>query len=211
MTAVGALAGFSAQYAIWKEVVEAGKMPLHGGEDQNAGAFVVMKTNNGETYYFGNLLNSYIVPQSKDIAPLGPGHFTLWGFLASAVQATGGEPTSGDAINSIFQHAASTVGTPNFGVPQLPEMHRPGLPPRELLNKLWPGAKSILGSTDVPGEGNESLPIGLWPTVVALTAQKLIEQAKDAIDPTLAMRIALEAAVPMSKVDPQTVPQDFNE
>jgi hypothetical protein len=39
-----------------------------------------------------------------------------------------------------------------------------------------------------------------------LTAQGLLEQAKNALDPNLSMLIAMAAAIPMSKVDPTTVP-----
>jgi hypothetical protein len=39
-----------------------------------------------------------------------------------------------------------------------------------------------------------------------MTASALVEDAKSVLDPKLAMRIVLEAAIPMSKVDPKTVP-----
>lgn len=72
LTAVGALAGFSAQHTIWKTVVAPGKMPIQDEKDHNRGAFIIVKDANGEHYFFGDLLNSYIVPQNKDGIPLGP-------------------------------------------------------------------------------------------------------------------------------------------
>src|SRR5262245_7753412 len=89
MTMVGALAGFSAQHAIRETVVKPGRMPETGDRDINAEAFVVVETKSGDKYYLGALLSSYLIPQN---APLGPGQYTLWSFLAAGVKQSGGEP-----------------------------------------------------------------------------------------------------------------------
>jgi hypothetical protein len=204
MTMVGALAGFSAQHAIWEIVVQTGKLPAHAGANMNAGAFVVATTKNGETYYFGDLLSSYLIPQNH---PLGPGQYTLWNFLAAAVQSSGGQPLGPQEIGEIFKNAAATAGGPQFGVPRLPKGHQPRLSPRDALNALWPATRKLLSRDDAPGAQGQRLSPAHWPTVIALTAQKLIQLTKGTLDPALSMRIVLEAAVPMSKVDPKTVPQ----
>src|SRR5277367_745145 len=82
---IGALAGFAAQHAIWETIVKPGKLPLHGGNQPETGAFIVMTATNGETFYFGDLLNSYLVPQDRGTASFGPGVHSLWGFLSAAV------------------------------------------------------------------------------------------------------------------------------
>lgn len=206
MTMVGALAGFAAQHAIWETVVKTGRLPEHGGHNANAGAFVVAGTKSGDKYYFGDLLNSYLIPQNH---PLGPGQLTLWGFLAAAVQESGGQPLGPQEVGEMFKNSAATMGGEQFGVPRLPAGHRPRWAPREALNAFWPLARQVLSRDDAPGAKGQRLSPGHWPTVIAPVAQKLIKQSKGALDPALSMRIVLEAAVPMSRVDPKTVPQEL--
>jgi hypothetical protein len=206
MTMVGALAGFSAQHAIWETIVKPGKLPAHGGADLAGGAFVIANTHTSEKYYFGDLLNSYLIPQGGKLAAFGPGPHTLWGFVASAVVQCGRKPLTVEDIQDVFRHAAATVGTAQFGEPRLPREHRPAMMPRNALNREWPKARAILARQDAPGAQGRSLAPGHWPTAIALVAQKLVLQTRDVIDPTLSMRILFEAAVPMSKVDRATVP-----
>jgi len=201
MTVVGALAGYSAQYAIRETLVNPGKMPEYGP----GGAFVMVDTKTAEKYYFGDLLNSYLIPENNEATAVGPGPYTLWGFLASAVTQCGRRPIGPDEIREIFKHTAATVGTAQFGESRLPKEHSSAMPPRSALNRAWPKVRAILARTDGPADGKALWP-GYWPTVIALVAQKLVLQSKDVIDPALSMRIVFEAAVPMSKVDPATVP-----
>jgi hypothetical protein len=207
MTMIGALAGFSAQYAIWETIVKPGKLPEHGdGAAFNNGAFVVVKTETAETFYFGDLLNSYLVPTSGELAAFGPEPYTLWAILAAGVKRCGKNPLQSDQFTEIFRHAASNVGTPQFGRMALPNGHQSSMTPQNALNRAWPHARAILARTDIPECSGEGLPVRYWPPVIALTAQGLLEQAKNALDPNLSMLIAMAAAIPMSKVDPTTVP-----
>jgi hypothetical protein len=129
--------------------------------------------------------------------------------LSAAVIECGEQPLDMDAIGEIFGHTASAVGGPQFGQPRFPEGHATAIAPRQALNSAWPIAKSILSREDAPLFSGQSLWPGYWPTVLALVAQKCIIYAKDVLDPALAMRIVYEAAIPMSKVDPRTVPQEL--
>ncbi len=207
LTMIGALAGFSAQHAIWETVVKTGKLPVSGiGPAFDDGAFVLVETKTSETFYFGNLLNSYLVPTDSKLATFGPGPFTLWSILAGVVIKCGGKPVSAEEYGEIFRNVGATVGTARFGEPRLPKNHQSSMTPRNALNRAWPHARKILKRDDIPGFEGRSLEIGYWPTVIAMTASALIEDAKSVLDPKLAMRIVLEAAIPMSKVDPKTVP-----
>jgi hypothetical protein len=47
-----------------------------------------------------------------------------------------------------------------------------------------------------------------WPLHMAYAAQKLMLAMKGSITPDLAVKIVMEAAVPMSRVDPTTVPNN---
>ena len=62
----------------------------------------------------------------------------------------------------------------------------------------WPNVKTILITA-----GKQPLH---WPLETAVAAQKLIQWAKDTVRPEVAASIVMEAAIPMSKVDPRTVP-----
>jgi hypothetical protein len=202
MTTAGALAGFAAQHAVWETVVKTGRMPETGGANLNAGAFVVASTQKGERYYFGDLLNSYIVPQGH---PLGPGAHTLWNFLAGIVTASGGKPVSNEEIAEIFRNAATTVGGPSFGVPRVPQGHASRIAPREALRSLWPAARRVLSREHTIAGKVQQLAPAYWPHAMGIAIQRLIARSKDALDPALSMRIVLEAAIPMSKVDPKTI------
>jgi hypothetical protein len=203
MTTAGALAGFAAQHAIWETVVKTGRMPETGGANPNAGAFVVATTRNGERYYFGDLLNSYIVPQGH---PLGPGVHTLWNYLAGIVTASGGRPVSNEEIAEIFRNAAGTVGGPSFGVPRVPQGHASRIAPAEALRALWPATRKLLSREHTIAGKVQKLAPAHWPHAIGVAIQRLIAQSKGALDPALSMRIVLEAAIPMSKVDPRTIP-----
>lgn len=207
LTIVGALAGFAAQHTIWETIVKPGKLPEHG-EDQafDGGAFVLVTAQTGEKFYFGDLLNSYLVPTGGKLAAMGPGRYTLSGFVSAAVIQCGRTPLADQEFREIFSNTAATVGTALFGEPRLPKAHRPAMDPRRALNRAWPMVRDILVHAD-PTSPN-GLSVGHWPTVIGLVAQKFIIQAKSVIDPALAMRIVFEAAIPMSKIDPATVPSD---
>jgi hypothetical protein len=181
LTVLGALAGFSGQMAIRETVIKPGKMP----EDK---AFVVVKTKNGETYYFGDMLNE-IVFQNK------PGNFSIYGLVAGAAQQSGAKELPD--IKDIAAHVASTVGSNTFGIPRVPSMHLPRTSTIELLDKFWNPVRNFLVV-------NVQSPTH-WPLVFGLATQKVIVMAKGSVDPALAAKIVMEAAVPMSKIDPARI------
>jgi len=205
MTTAGALAGFAAQHAIWESVVKPGRLPEHGGPNLRAGAFVVATTPSGEKFYFGELLNAYLVPKDTLVVPLGPGAFTLWGIVGSAVVACGRPPLDPAAVAEIFRHVAASIDSAEFGLPRLPPGHAPVLAPRDALNAAWPAARDILARADAPAAPGRRVAPEHWPAVCALVAHKLVLATRDALDPALSMRILFEAAVPMSKLDPASV------
>jgi hypothetical protein len=47
-----------------------------------------------------------------------------------------------------------------------------------------------------------------WPLHLALAARKLIVDVKDAIRPDIAVQIVMESAVPMSKIEPVSLPKE---
>jgi hypothetical protein len=181
LSAAGALAGFAAQEAIWEGFVRPGEMTA-------AQAIVRVETESGETYFFGDLLNMILTSTRE-------GHLSIWGLVAGAATKLGAELLP--PLAPMFAHCAETVGTPAFGVPVLPSHLALKELPRQAL-RHWPQVKSILLSAGVP-------PLH-WPLEIAVAAQKIIVLAKDALAADFGALVVMQAAIPMSKVDPRTVP-----
>lgn len=183
LTAIGALAGFAAQHGIWEAVVKPGKMAIQQ-------AFVVVETRLGETYFFGDFLNNILATEK-------PQYLSVWRIISGAARAMGA--TELPDLVPIFKHSAETVGTAQFGLPNLPEGHTPAMLPRDALIRFWPQCLKLLK-------------VGADPMTcaidVATAAEQLMLAMKDQIDPAMAARIVMEAAIPMSKIDPLTVPKE---
>ena len=182
LTAIGALCGYAAQQALWEGMVKPGKLAI-------AQAFKVMETPSGATYFFGDTLDSLLVSME-------PKHVSVWKIVAGGVLAAGGEHLPN--VNDLLRHCAATAGTSAFGLPRLPDEHLPSILPRAAVERFWPGARLLLSLSE---------PLQ-WPLLMAHAAQKLMLAMKGSIAPDLAVKIVMEAAVPMSRVDPTTVPND---
>ncbi len=182
LTAIGALAGYAAQQALWEGMVKPGKLAIRE-------AFTVVETSSGATYFFGDALDALIVSME-------PKHLSIWKIVAGGALAGGGDHLP--EMGNLLRHCAATVGTPGFGLPRLPDDHLPSIMPRAALDRFWPGARLFLTLAE---------PLH-WPIHMAHAAQKLMQMMKGSIAPDLAVRIIMEAAVPMSRVDPATVPNN---
>ena len=183
LTAIGALAGFAAQHGIWEAVVKPGKMAIQQ-------AFVVVETRSGETYFFGDFLNNVLATEK-------PQYLSVWKIISAAAKTMGA--TELPDLVPIFKHSAETVGTAQFGIPNLPDAHIPAMLPRDALVRFWPHCLKMLR-------------VGADPLTcavdVATAAEQLMFSMKGQIDPAMAARIIMEAAIPMSKIDPLTVPKE---
>lgn len=192
MTAVGALAGFAVQNAVWDQLHKAGK-PLPKD------SFGVATTASGERFYFGDLLNGYLIPE-------GARDWPVWGFVAAAAVEAGLREADLPDYADMFRYVTETIGTKDFGIPRVPEDHRPHLMPKAALEMFWPRAKFILERTDGPGPDPKGVDAGHWPAVIGLVARQFILMTKGVLDPGLSLRLLMESAIAMSKVDPETVP-----
>lgn len=182
LTATGALAGYATQQSLWEGMIKPGKMAI-------AQVFKVIETGSGEAFFYGDVIDNMLV--SPD-----PKHQSLWRTISSAALAEGGENLP--EMASMLRHCNATMGTPQFGLPRLPDEHLPSMLPRAALNRLWPGARLFLALSD---------PL-IWPQHMAQVTQRLMHATRDALPLDLALKIVMEAAVPMSRVDPTTVPND---
>jgi hypothetical protein len=182
LTSVGALAGYAAQQALWEGMVKPGKMAIRE-------AFQVVEGPSGENFFFGEALDTLLT----SMEPKNP---SIWKIVAGGTLSLGGEHLPD--MGNLLRHCAATAGTSQFGLPRLPDDHLPTMLPRDALERLWPGARLLLGLAE---------PL-TWPLHMAHAAQKLMQAMKGSIAPDLAVRLVMEAAVPMSRIDPTTVPND---
>jgi hypothetical protein len=180
LTVVGALGGYAAQQAIWEGMVKPGLLTKEK-------AFMVVRTTSGEEFYFGDSINMALLHTGPNIA-------SFFSLVAGGAQSVGARQLPD--IAELVKHCTATAGTEAFGIPRLPPKHMPRPTPRRALNECWPHVHGMLKAT----------PPGTWAMQLGVVAQRLIVEMKDALPPELAAKILMEAAVPMSKVDPKTVP-----
>jgi hypothetical protein len=189
---IGALAGFAAQHAVRQEYV------VGGGRKENE-VFVVALAPNGERYFFGDRLNDILVPQQ-------PGSMTVWTILGGAALKLGAAKGEVPDCLDTFERATKSIGTPEFGIPQLPGGHKPYLTPRRAIEIFWPSVLQVFTREPVvPVPGFKLVLPRHWPLVLAAVAASFMPALKDKLPPTLAMTIFMEAAIPMSKIDPGAV------
>lgn len=180
LTVLGALAGFSCQMAVRDELIA-----KKGMSEQDV--FTIIKTKNGETYYSGKYINEFLLGTK-------PGNYSVWTLVAAAAGKRGKLLPN---TSSIIARTAKSYGTEDFGVPDLPTVHMPHQMPEELLWKYWNVARNIqllrMRSTLT------------MPLVLAHTAQRIIDENPETIDPTLGVQVFMEAAIPMSRISPSHV------
>lgn len=173
LCAIGSLAGYSCQVNVRTQSIEKGM--------QEDTAFVIVKTDDGKHYFFGDQLNESLV-ESK---------YSVWSLAAGAAQEAGCQNLPD--VEDIFRHVSKVIGTKEFGVLRIPEVHRPGHASIDYLKAFWPTLFSVAKQfCQHPSE---------WPILFGLAAQNIILQGKEVIDPSIALTIVMESAIPMSKID----------
>jgi hypothetical protein len=179
LNALGACAGFAAQAAVWRELV----LPAN----RNPGDFLVFaSTKSRETFFFGEAINQFLFSSMPDRVS----------FLTLAA-ATLSNASELPDIAELAGHVSRTVGGPDFGRPRLPETIALPELPRAALARSWGKAARILNDNRAAE----------WPALLGATAYNIANAQRASLAPPLAVKILLEAAVPMSKLDPATVEQ----
>jgi hypothetical protein len=178
LSALGALAGYACQSGLREEFI-------HGKGLSENQLFVLVGGADGRQYFFGDNVNK----------PLAETQYSVWSLAAGAVHHLGVDPTTVN-LGDIFQHVSETVGGDRFGIPRIPDGHKPSDLPGNYVKHLWPVLLPVAKQFCPPME---------WPVLFGLAAQDAILRGKDAIDPSLALSIVMESAIPMSKVDFNTL------
>jgi hypothetical protein len=149
---------------------------------------VVIKTKDGKSYFFGELLNGGLfgTPDSK---------ISVWGLIGAAAHSAGAKRLPD--IREMTSHSVKVLGTTDFGISSLPETVRPRETAYNALRSGWMAMLELLVKYGVDPR--------FWGWTFALAAQYLILHNKEAFDPGVAATIAMEAAISMSKIDPRDV------
>jgi hypothetical protein len=175
---VAALGGFAAQQAVWRCLIEPAQ--------HNAGDYLVrVRTKQGDTLYFGDATNVFLT--------------STHGRLSFYALAAGGVPSDQlPDLGEIFRYVSSML-EPNFAAVRLPTAHGKFLPPRAALDTHWGWVeKALLGSGHPASE---------WPAILGFVSQWVIRGAATSNLPTpLGLKLLMETAIFMSKVDPRFVP-----
>ena len=140
-------------------------------------------TADGKHFYFGDFPNHILVNHEMSVLGLSLG----------MVKHLGGEANF-DLVNDAAAHVAKTIGTPEFGIPRLPEAHGPIMPPIEFITTMWPRIDQEIDRYQVA-------PLHK-PAVIGFAIQNALQAGKDALDLAIAGKIIIECAVPMAKLDP---------
>lgn len=173
MCAAGAVAGYSCQVAIRTKNRDNGLPETIG--------FAVATTQDGDTFFFGDELNRL----------LAESQLSVWSIAAGAAQACGCHDIPD--ISGIFEHVAETIGSKEFGVPRLPDGHPIHELPRTYLDRFWP-LFSASAARFCPNPDD-------WSLLFGLMLQNLLMQTKDALNSCIALKVIMESAIPMSKVN----------
>lgn len=173
---LGSLAGYSCHMAVREEFVDAGKR-------EPMAVFTVVGGKDGRSYYYGDAPNK----------PLAEDAYSIWGLMLGILQHLG--DSGAPDLNAIFSSVAGKVGGDQFGIPDVPENHRPGDLPINYVKSLWKVMQPVLDNyCDAPAER---------PILLGLCIQQAIEMGKDVIAPSLAVKLVMECAIPMSKIGPE--------
>lgn len=194
MVGVGAVAGFCAQCALSKTLVETGR--AQQGRD-----FHVVTAADGRSYLFGDALNGFLVS-----GQLGqPKRQTLGSLMAGAVIQAGVPIDEIPKTDPVFGAVAKSISEGRFGALSAPAGHAPHLQPVPILNVLWPVARKCLTGT-VPGDRPwGTAPFEYWPLIASLAASGYLLEMKSVLDPRVAFALVMEAAIIASKIQPGAV------
>lgn len=177
LNALGACAGFAAQIAVWRELL----LP----NNRNPGDFLFfVTTKSGELFYFGEAINQVLFLT-------GPDRLSFLSLAAGTLSSASELPDIGE----LLRHVALSIGSESFGRPRVPpSVDLPELP-RAALARTWRKTAQVLKDCR-PAE---------WPALLGAAAHTIVHANRALLAPPLAVKIMLEAAAPMSKLNPTTV------
>jgi hypothetical protein len=191
LAAIGAIAGFSAQRALFEHLKTSGDQAL-------LKQMRTVKTKSGGEYFFGEPLNRMLIPASE-----AESNQRLWSLAASGAVTAGLAFSKLPDLGDMFTHIATTIGGEREGLPSIGKAHYPHLAGKELLKAVWPLALACF-SGQIPDAPRDygAAPTRHWPAISGRVASALIQKMAPALDPRIALIIVMESAIHASKVKP---------
>ncbi len=140
---------------------------------------MVATDNEGRRYFFGDTLNAFVAE----------GATSIWG-LCLATTAPINQAMLPD-LNELLKHVVHTIGTPEFGQPRFspPAAHLP-----EYYVRTY---APVLGAC----QKRYQLERQQLPFLIGAAIQKLLNNSTEILSTEKAIKIVMESAIPMSKLD----------
>lgn len=142
-----------------------------------------IETSNGDRYYTGDAIN-YLLAESET---------SLWALVAGIINHFGSQDYPD--VGEIAGYVVSTFGSSDYGRPRLSEKHQPADLPINYVRDLWPHILPLVEKRS-PVVKDRILLFGF-------AIQNVVEMGKDVISPSIAGKLVMECAVPMSRLDPE--------
>lgn len=171
---IGSLGGYSCHIVARKRLAQMKRSELGSGD------YVEAQTKSGTSVYFGNLING----------PLCEMGASFWQVLAKNAEHLGAVRLPD--VMEVLVHVVKTGGTPEFGVPRMPEGHVVADLPVNFVKYCWPRYVPLLSIYSVHTEQ--------WPQVLGVVASRVLQMAKEMTPPDVCATILIEHAVPASKL-----------
>ena len=181
LSAAGALAGFAAQQALWEGLVRPGqgccRAGLHARDDD-------IRRDSSSATFWNTILASTL-----------PGELSIWRLVAAGIA---GRRRPGAAARAAVRASCGDGGDTGIRHARLSEEAAGSRSRRARRCAIWPRIKTILVTSG-------KAPIH-WPLEIAVAAPETIRALDHEMPADIAALIVMEAAIPMSKIDPRTVP-----
>ena len=191
LAAIGAIAGFAAQRALFQQLTEQGEAATL--KQIRSGT-----TRTGIQYFSGELLNRMLVP--------APGAKTggVWPLVAAGALRVGLQPDHLPDLGEMFAHVAKGLGQDGEGRPSIPE-HQPHMTGRETLQIVWPVAMDCFHGRAPGLPQHRPTAIRRWPAIAGCVAGELIQKTAAILHPRIGLIIVMELAIYASKIRPASV------
>ncbi|SUO96416.1 hypothetical protein [Suttonella indologenes] len=168
---LGSLAGYACQ--------QSALLNLKNNDEVAQDSIMSVNDRNGNTYLYGRAINRPLIENS----------FSIWSLVGGAVQSYNENLPD---IDEMVTHTTESIGTLEFGKPRLPRGLLVPYLPKELLKFWLPIKLEILDVLPVPTND--------WGVAFGLAIQSFIDQSKSVLAPSIAAKVVMECAIPMSKI-----------
>lgn len=172
MAVVGILMGQSSQASLWAEALEEGHSGVLG--------LHLVRCQDDSCYYVGEALNQRLME----------GFDSPWSLLREGARQEGCERVPDG--EQLLLEGIQRLCSPAFGKPQVPAIHAPEDLSTHEQQQLWLLIQPLcLGFCASPGE---------WPVLCGLLGVRALRLVRPHLDPALALRLAMDAAIDAAKV-----------